>query len=207
MHILLTDVLVCPRCGSGFGLVLRADRLHERRVVEGGLGCSNCRETFPVREGVADLRFPPGADLAPSVPAAGEEEDPVLRLAALLGLAEGGGLVLLAGPAIRHARGLATLLPEIEAVPVGAPAEVEGGGNGVSPIAAGLPLPFIPRSVRAAALSGSPDALWIAEGVRVLAPSGRLLLEGAPPGTSESLRREGMDVLLEQGETIVAVRR
>ena len=43
MHILLTDTLTCPRCGPDFGLILLAERIEGRRVMDGHLGCANCR--------------------------------------------------------------------------------------------------------------------------------------------------------------------
>lgn len=58
MHLFLTDRLACPRCGPGFGLILFADVVRDQRVLEGELGCSNCREQYPVREGFGDFRFP-----------------------------------------------------------------------------------------------------------------------------------------------------
>ena len=64
MHLLLTDRLTCPRCGPEFGLVLLADRLEDRRVLEGALGCPNCRDRYPVRDGFGDLRPPPRTDIA-----------------------------------------------------------------------------------------------------------------------------------------------
>ncbi|HWK89996.1 MAG TPA: Trm112 family protein, partial [Longimicrobium sp.] len=66
MHILLTDLLTCPRCGPEHGLVLLADRIEERRVVRGRLGCPNCRETYPVAGTVADLRVAGAGNDAPS---------------------------------------------------------------------------------------------------------------------------------------------
>lgn len=51
MHLLLTDILSCPRCGPEFGLILLADRIEARRVLAGILGCANCRSKYPIREG------------------------------------------------------------------------------------------------------------------------------------------------------------
>jgi uncharacterized protein YbaR (Trm112 family) len=51
MHILLTDILTCPRCGPAFGLILLAEQTAGRRVLQGVLGCANCRERYPVRDG------------------------------------------------------------------------------------------------------------------------------------------------------------
>ena len=67
MQLLLTDRLACPRCGPGFGLVLLADRMVDRRVHEGTLGCPNCRDSFTVHAGFADLRAPPRGALQPGL--------------------------------------------------------------------------------------------------------------------------------------------
>src|SRR4051794_6449637 len=117
MHILLTDLLTCPRCGPEFGLVLLAERVEERRVREGRLGCPNCREQYPVRAGVADLRLPgaPDADAA-AVSSSAADADEAVRLAALLGLAEASGTVLLAGDAAAQAGAMAALLGQVEVV-------------------------------------------------------------------------------------------
>lgn len=56
---MLTDRLTCPRCGPTFGLILLAERMVDRRVRDGTLGCPNCRDAFPVVDGFADLRAPP----------------------------------------------------------------------------------------------------------------------------------------------------
>jgi uncharacterized protein YbaR (Trm112 family)/SAM-dependent methyltransferase len=58
VHLLLTDRVTCPRCGPRFGLILLAERVVDRRVLEGHLGCPNCREHYPVRKGYGDLRPP-----------------------------------------------------------------------------------------------------------------------------------------------------
>jgi len=39
--------------------------MDERRVYEGGLGCRNCREVYPVEGGVADLRVVPRRQVDP----------------------------------------------------------------------------------------------------------------------------------------------
>lgn len=74
MHILLTDILTCPRCGPEFGLILIADRMAERRVIEGALGCSNCRNRYPVHRGT--VRFTAEDAEAGGVPLASRAADP-----------------------------------------------------------------------------------------------------------------------------------
>ncbi|HVG45212.1 MAG TPA: Trm112 family protein [Longimicrobium sp.] len=207
MHILLTDILSCPRCGPEFGLVLLADRVEERRVLEGRLGCPNCREQYPVRGGMLDARL----SAAPPVETGGSADaDTVdnagaaVRLAALLGLADARGTVLVAGPGAALAAEVAALVPELEVVALAAE-PVEGEEQpGVSRIAAGAGLPFRARTLRGVALTGGADPALLAEAVRVLQPGARLVVERAPAGAAELLSGLGAQVMLEQEGTVVA---
>src|SRR5690242_16884227 len=99
MHILLTDLLTCPRCGPEFGLIVLADEMVDRRVVEGSLGCANCRNRYPVHGGVADLRLAPNEEGGPALEEGGEER--AYRLAALSGVADRAGAVLVSGASPR----------------------------------------------------------------------------------------------------------
>jgi len=204
MHILLTDVLSCPRCGPEFGLVLLADQVEERRVLEGRLGCPNCREQYPVRGGELDARLvrdsAAGPDGSPDV----DEGGAAVRLAALLGLADARGTVLIAGPGAVLAAEVAALVPELEVVAL---AVEPGGGEeepGVSRIAAGAGLPFRGRTLKGVALTGGADPALLAEGVRVLQPGARLVVERASAGTASVLAGLGAQVMLEQEGTVVA---
>jgi uncharacterized protein YbaR (Trm112 family) len=202
MHILLTDILRCPRCGPEFGLVLLADRVEDRRVAAGRLGCANCREMYPVIGGELDLRVP-GAVVLPEGGAAGPDD--AVRLAALLGLSEAWGSTLLAGAGADLADALAALVPGVEVVhAVGRPGGGEGEA-GLSRVVAGAPLPFAPGSLRGVAL-GPAAAGLVEDGVRLLAPGGRLAVEGAPAGAAEVLAAAGLRVLLDQEGWLVAER-
>ena len=55
VNVVLTDHLVCPRCGPPFGMVLLARDVRDRRVHEGEFGCPNCRDTVPGGRGVRGL--------------------------------------------------------------------------------------------------------------------------------------------------------
>src|SRR5688500_5224211 len=114
MHLTLTELLVCPRCGPPFGLVLLADRVENRRVLEGWLGCANCRERYPVAGGFADLRTGPGPAEAAIAPAA--DANAALRWAALAGITEGPAFLLLLGASTSIAAGIAELVPRLEVV-------------------------------------------------------------------------------------------
>lgn len=203
MHILLTDILRCPRCGPEFGLVLLADRVEDRRVGAGRLGCANCREMYPVAGGEVDLRVPGAVGVPEGGAAAGPDE--AVRLAALLGLSEAWGSVLLAGAGADLADALAALVPGVEVVhAVGRPGDGAGEGR-LSRLVAGAPLPFAPGSLRGVAL-GREAAGLVEEGVRLLAPGGRLVVEGAPAGAADGLAAAGLSVLLDQEGWLVAER-
>lgn len=208
MHILLTDILSCPRCGPEHGLVLLADRIEDRRVLDGWLGCANCRGRYRIAGGFADLRVPP-ADPLPAPQAApvpgGREE--AFRLAALLGVMQGPGFVLVAGPAARLAPGVAEMVEGLEVVAVD---ETLAGWQeevGVSRMAASLALPFYPQRLRAVALSEAAADRLLEEGARVLSPVGRLVLLGAADagaGAEKRLANTGFRVVAREGGTVVA---
>ncbi|HEX6372474.1 MAG TPA: hypothetical protein VF006_26375 [Longimicrobium sp.] len=221
MYILLTDALTCPRCGPDFGLLVLADRMEERRVIEGALGCANCRSSYPIRAAAADLRVAPSvstestgsAESTGSMESA-ESTDPgpteeggeaAVRLAALMGLAGASGLAMLAGPGARHAAAVSALVPELEVVAVtDRPAAPPERAPGVSRLAAGDALPFRGGALRAAALTGGAGEARLREGLRVLAPGARLVVDGADAGTAERLRALGAEVLLEEEGVVVA---
>ena len=208
MHLLLTDRLACPRCGPGFGLILLADRIEDRRVLEGWLGCPNCRDRFPVRGGFGDLRPPPRDPFAgapASFEAASREE--TVKLAALLGVAGGPGHLALLGDVARHAGALADLLDEAEVVAVDP--RVRGGEErpGVSRLATGPALPFYSRSLRGVALDGAEGADRLAEALRVTGPAGRVVVLGAGREVRRLLEEGGFAVALDESRVVVGLRR
>ena len=208
MHILLTDVITCPRCGPEMGLILLADRVEERRVLSGRLGCANCRETYPISAGAVDLRVAAaGGDGEPPIgveAGSGDAQEGAVRIAALLGLAQARGTVLVAGPGAALAPAVAALVPEVEVVAFGPPAGAGEEASGVSRVAGGPALPFRARAFHGVALTGGADDALLAEGLRVVAPGSRLLVEGAAPGTAERLGAMGAEVLLEEEGVVVA---
>lgn len=205
MHLLVTDRLSCPRCGPEFGLVLLADELAERRVLRGWLGCANCRERYPVTEGFGDLRPPPREpEDAPPPPESDPEE--AFRLAALLGVREGPGLLLLAGDPAGQAGPVAGMIDEIEIVAAHAGLRGEDETPGVSRISAGERLPFFTGSLRGVALGGDPSEERLREAVRVLGPGARLVLRFPAEGIGERLEALGTALLLETAKAVVAAR-
>lgn len=227
MHILLTDVLCCPRCGPEFGLVLLAHRVEERHVIEGELGCPNCRVTYPVRGGFGDFRPPPRDPLpvagserdgsagaeggAASEPGAAPEADreEAVRLGALLGLADAPGRVVLAGPSSGVGSALAAMVEDVRIVTLETtrPAEAPpGAGGNVSRIAAGPVLPFFSGTARGVVLEGADADDRIEEAARVVSPGGRVVVIGGSGGARDRLESAGLAVVLDEGGVVVASR-
>lgn len=207
MHLLLTDRLACPRCGPRFGLVLLAERMRERRVLEGVLGCPNCRDAFPVRDGFGDLRPPPRTALPePGPPEPDTDTGEAMRLAALLGITEGPGHALVVGPASVHAAGIASLVDGLELVAVGADLRRDEEREGVSRLVAGPDLPFFDASLRGAVLSGDEVERYFHEAVRAVGPPGRIVVTGAGPADLRRVEAAGLEVLLHEGDVLVAAR-
>jgi uncharacterized protein YbaR (Trm112 family) len=207
MHIVLTDVLACPRCGPQFGLILLADRVDDRRVLEGVLGCPNCREKYAVRAGLGLLRVE-FDDIEPvAIPApAGDGGQEAVRIAALAGITEGPALLLLMGPLARYAPMLAGLLENVEVVVAGAGLEAWAEDAGVSRLDVGGRLPIHSRSLRAVVLGGGAADALLEEGMRVVGPLGRLVLEPPPADADERLARGGFRPLARDERTLVAAR-
>lgn len=239
MHILLTDVLTCPSCGPEFGLILLAERVENRRVLEGTLGCANCRERYGIVEGFADLR-PSDAHLgaapdaedaggaenaedaedaedvagaeepdgAASVAAKGErEEGDAFRLAALMGVTEGPGLVLVVGPPAHHSGEISALVEDVEVIAAGPGMLDRPEGEGVSRVALAHSFPFEHRSMRAVVLGGAASDVLLEEGAGVVKTTGRLVLEDAPLDARPRLEDAGFEIAAEQDRVIVAVKR
>lgn len=213
MHVELSDLLTCPRCGPTYGLILLPTEVRDRRVETGVLGCANCRERYPVESGVPDLRTAPGrvasavgAERASAaVPAETPEpdRDMAVRLAALLDLSDGGGTVLVAGPSAAHASLLAELVPDVSVLVVGG--DEAAGGESATRLRVDAALPIRANGLRGVALTGSWSSL-IEEGARLLRPAGRLVLDPAPSDAASRLAAAGLAVLLDEAGVVLAGR-
>ena len=200
MHILLTDLLTCPRCGPAFGLILLADRIADRRVLDGLLGCANCREKYSIAGGFADL----GAGIGTRSGDA-SATDPI-RLAALLGVTDGPGFVALIGGPAAHAGAIADMIPDIEIIAAADHARDWPERAGVSRLSVSERLPFANGKVRGVALGADGSDARLEEAARALAPLARLVLVEGGADAAERVRALGLTVLAQQGDTLVAVR-
>jgi uncharacterized protein YbaR (Trm112 family) len=212
LHLLLTDRLICPRCGPGFGLILLADRLEKRRVIEGSLGCPNCRDRFPIEEGFGDLRPPPRSTGGGAPHIEPPASPPAIEVAALLGLTEGSGNVALIGDMAGHARALSGLVPGVEFIGIAPGLRGWEEGEGVSRMTAGAALPFSSGSLRGVGLladgepSRSGGASIAGELSRVVATAGRIAVWGEVGEWGRALASEGLEVLAEEEFALVVTR-
>jgi uncharacterized protein YbaR (Trm112 family) len=214
MQLLLTDRLACPRCGPTFGLILLADRLVDRRVHEGTLGCPNCRDSFAVSDGFADLRAPPrgqlGSGLAGSGPPgredAGAEAEEAGRITALLGIPRGPGTVVMVGAPARFGRFVAESVPDLDVVLVDADTSGWPEHPRLSRIVSWPGLPFFSGVMRGAVVDGRLGKAFLFEAARVIAPKCRTVVVEAPEDASDVLEEAGLVVLAAEGGTVVAAR-
>lgn len=209
MHLLVTDRLTCPRCGPEFGLILLADRTGgDRRVLEGALGCANCRDRFPVRDGFGDLRAPPRGALPPGKVAGPDQGDPeeAERLQALLGIVQGPGTVALVGDPARHARALTGRMEGVEVLAVDAGTALWPEEEGISRLVSRPGLPVFSRTLRGVVLDGSLGPRWLAEAARVTALRSRVVVVHAAEDAGERLEEAGLQLLATEAGTVVAAR-
>jgi hypothetical protein len=195
VFIELVDQLRCIQPHADSWLVASAERMSGRDVIEGALGCPVCRARYAVHDGVAYFADPPPARAAPgtaaSAGAAGGDE--VMRAAALLGLGEPGGFVLLGGAWAALARPLAALAA-VQVVVLNPP-EPLAAGEGVNVVEAPTgTLPLAASALRGAALGDAEAAApeLVARVVAALRPRARLVAPvwAATPGDVTELARD-----------------
>ena len=216
MQLLLTDRLACPRCGPGFGLVLLADRMVDRRVHEGTLGCPNCRDSFTVHGGFADLRAPPRGEMQPGLAGAdpvqddapGDEPDTAEaeRVTALLGIPRGPGTVALVGSPARHARYLVEHVTDLDAVVVDADTAGWSEHPDISRIVSWPGLPLFSGMFRGAVVDGRLGKALLFEAARVAAPKCRVVVVEADDSAPAVLEEAGLTVMAREAGTVVAAR-
>jgi uncharacterized protein YbaR (Trm112 family) len=218
MQLLLTDRLACPRCGPGFGLILLADRLVDRRVHEGTLGCPNCRDSFIVRDAFADLRAPPRGELAVGLAGAcprsvggrpdreSAHAEQAERITALLGIPRGPGTVALIGSPARYSVDLVEAVTDLDAVVVDADVASWSEHPRVSRIVSWPGLPFFSGVLRGAVVDGRLGQAMLFEAARVTAPKCRTVVIEAGGDATEVLREAGLSVLAAEAGTVVATR-
>lgn len=183
--------------------------MEDRRVVDGLLGCPNCRDGFPVRDGFGDLRAPPRGEDHPegrAGPPHAVDESEAARIMALLGVAEGPGTLLVAGSVARYAGWLAHAVPGVEVVGLDPDLISWPELPRVSRLMARPGIPIFDRTLRGVALDGGLGVRWIREAARVVAPLARVVVTAAPDDARATLLGAGLKILAAEGGTVVAAR-
>jgi uncharacterized protein YbaR (Trm112 family) len=188
MFVELLDALRCPNQHEDFALVASSSRTVDRRIIEGVLGCPACGAEYPIHDGA--VRFA-GDFVHPSVVTLAPDDEATVRLAALLGLDERGGIYVLDYDSARFTRGLAELAPAARFIVVSGAGAIEGaavvlrGRGTVLPLAKGCARGIaldddsadLLRSARWALTPGgrlvAPAAAHVPEGIKLLAKDDR----------------------------------
>ena len=168
-------------------LVASADALVERHIVRGELGCPVCGTRYPVREGVVD--FSSGSS-APRAYAA--LEGMAVRAAALLGLTEPGGMVVLAGEWSAAASEMLEMTENVQLLALDYARGLRSGGALSLALIADV-LPLAASSARGVALDTAHATPALVQGAaRALSPGGRLIAPStaAVPDSLQELARD-----------------
>lgn len=167
MFIELIDSLRCPADHPPSNLVAAFDKLVDRDVVSGMLGCPVCRSEFQIRDGellltTMAIPTPPARPVNP--------QGDSWRIAASLDLRSESGFAILAGPWGALASAVAEIVPT-HLVLLDPPFGVTGG-PGRSVIRAGGTAPFVEGAAQSAAVDDSERAYALSRAVR---PGGRVV--------------------------------
>lgn len=157
-------------------LVARADELDARHIVRGELGCPICATRYPVRAGVVDFT---GGESRPREMRG--EQDLALRAAALLGLSEPGGMVVLAGEWSACVEELLAMTDGVRLLALDFAHGLESGGPLSLALIADV-LPLAEGCARGIALDLAHSTGSLLDGAaRALAPGGRLIAPATAP--------------------------
>jgi len=208
MRLEVAERMRCPCPHAATPLIVVARRTLGRELVEGIAGCPVCRLEARIVAGHVVFPSGVGATGEHAFRATRPENEAVERLAALLGLAEPGGAVLLTGCYARLASGLFRSV-EVNAVALNTPVQGEGGW---AVMLAEPSVPFTDGSFRAAALDAAVPPPVVLDAVRAVAVGGRIVgaLPLERPSTVRELARDGEEWVGERAREaaeVIAIRR
>jgi hypothetical protein len=191
MFIELVDSLRCLTPHEDGWLVVASSRMEDRHIVDGVLGCPICHAQYPIVNGVAYLgaETPDPGDAhrddmlaaAAARPPHADAMDEALRLAALLGLTESGGTVMLAGGWSALAAPLRDVVDEQRLLLID-PVDALSALHGFSVVRTAGRVPLADASLRAAAVDERTSTpTMLAATVRALQSRGRLVADASAP--------------------------
>ena len=195
MFIELVDSLRCLEPHEETWLVASVSRMDGRDIVDGTLGCPICRREYPIRQSVGWFMSDSRAATGRLTPVrAADDDDRLMRAAALLGLADAGGIVALGGPWTEVANRLPALGVAHVVVLNAAPSDEHP--QEVSALVVDDRLPFRQGGLRGVALGGdTATSTLVSSAATVLRSRGRLVAPSdvaVPPEITE-LARDAAD--------------
>lgn len=149
-------------------------RMEGRHIVEGELGCHVCQSHYPIVNGIADFGRRPRSGAAEARRDLADDSA-AMRVAALLGLAEPGGVVILTGTLASLAHPMAMMVGDTQLLVIN-PAGPIGFGDTVSVLTTTAAIPLANGSCRGAAIDAThSEPAFLAEVTRVLKTGARLV--------------------------------
>jgi hypothetical protein len=205
MFVELLEKLRCPNGHADSPLIAAATRTADRNIIEGTLGCFVCHAEYPIHAGAVDFG---NDEPVPALTADALSEERCVRVGALLGLDERGGLYVLDMISSYFITELARLSPASRFVALTANPEMEGADLVI--IGHGSAIPLARGCARGIALDETSPAL-LRSAVQALAPGGRLVAPAkalVPDGITEIARdAEGWVGVREETPVISELRR
>ncbi len=185
MFIELLDLLRCPKPHDDTWLVTSFNKVSNRFVETGTLGCPNCSAQYPIENGVAD--FTGGVSSASCeeqrAAASHRREEMATRAGAFLDVTEPGATVVLGGVWSYAAEELSNLA-EVRVFAVNpAPGVKETATVGLVRVAAELPLAT--DSCLGVAVDAWFNSGIVAASARVVRPGGRIVGPTSIPPSAE----------------------
>jgi uncharacterized protein YbaR (Trm112 family) len=169
MFVELLDKLRCPNAHEDSPLIAAASRTVDRHIIEGTLGCPVCHAEYRVHDGAVEIGEPAPVSM---LAADALSHERMMRLGALLGLDERGGLYVLDFISASFIRELAELSPNSQFIALTGRREMEGAGIVIR--GRGPALPLAKGCARGIALDMATPAL-LRSAVQVLSAGGRLV--------------------------------
>ncbi len=205
MLLELSEILACPHCGPPQVMVAVVHEAAGHRVGRGFLGCPACDSRFAIEEGVVHLGASAAAEPVAPVP-----EQASMLLGAVLGLADGGGYLLLASELASIADAVAALSGRWEVIAL----DPDGPGGSTASVnvsrivvPGGSVPPVLPGRCGAVALSGESTPERIRVFARAVGPLGRLAILDPAPEATAAMREAGLEVIASDARVAVASRR
>jgi uncharacterized protein YbaR (Trm112 family) len=186
VFIQIVDSLRCPNDHAETWLVASCDRMAERDILEGKLGCPICNAEFAIRDGAVWFDDAP----ARGIHVSGDEEE-ALRIAAFLELTDAQGFAILAGRWTVHAP-LVSAMASTHLVLLNPVAPIPAQ-PGMSVLYSRSTAPFACGAARALAC----DETTPSNAIDAVAPGGRIIVpaSGTLPTDVAELARDARTIV------------